>query len=48
MLRFLVADERVAFYVQPLGFEFAIGDAGPIFGNEAIRYVLVGGAQFYL
>lgn len=47
MLRLLVADERVALYVQPVGLEFAIGDSF-YFGNEAIRYVLVGGAQFYL
>ncbi|HJL16314.1 MAG TPA: hypothetical protein RMH99_11695 [Sandaracinaceae bacterium LLY-WYZ-13_1] len=45
-LRFLVLQEKLAFYLRPVDFEFFIGDTNP-FGNEMIRYVLVGGVQFY-
>ena len=48
MLRFLVANERIAFYIKPAELEFAIGDTGGgWYGNEAVRYILTGGAQFY-
>jgi len=45
-LRLLLADERVALYIRPVGFEFAIGDS-PHFHTEAVRYVAAFGVQFY-
>ena len=46
LLRVLILDDRLAIYARPLTFEFAIGDSGR-FGNEAVRYVAVGGIQYY-
>ena len=46
MMRFLVLNETLGFYLRPLDFEFAIGDS-PRFFNEAIRYLLTGGFQLY-
>jgi len=35
-----------AIYLRPVGFEFAFSDTGR-YGNEAIRYVAVGGIQYF-
>jgi hypothetical protein len=45
-LRFLFLRETLAFYVRPLDFVFSISDTGR-YGNEAIRYVLAAGIQYY-
>jgi hypothetical protein len=47
MLRLLFADERVAFYVRPVEFEFAFGDDDGFWGGDAWRYVIAGGFQFH-
>lgn len=47
MLRLLVADDRLAITLQPVGFEFAFSDTGTRYGVEAIRFVGVFGIQYY-
>lgn len=48
LLRLLVMSDRLAIYLRPVTFEFFIGESNiPGWGNEAIRYVAVGGVQYY-
>jgi len=46
MLRILLMNDRLAIYLRPVGFEFAIGDTGR-YGNEAIRYLAGAGINYY-
>ncbi|MGE0788272.1 MAG: hypothetical protein AB7S26_21545 [Sandaracinaceae bacterium] len=48
LVRLLVLDDRLAIYLRPVSFEFAIADRATFgWGNEAIRYFLAGGIQYY-
>lgn len=47
MMRVLFANERVAFYLRPVEFEFGFGDDRRYWDDDAIRYVICGGFQFY-
>lgn len=47
MMRILFADEKVAFYIRPVEFEFAFGDDRRYWDDDAIRYVIAGGFQFH-
>ena len=46
LLRLMLLRERLGIYIRPVEFEFGIGDTRR-FGNEGIRYVLVGGIQYF-
>jgi len=44
--RILLANDRLAIYLRPVGFEFGIGD-GRCCGDEGVRYVAAAGIQYY-
>ena len=46
MLRLVVMEDRLAFFLQPVGFEFALSDTVR-YGVEAIRFVGDFGVQYY-
>ncbi len=48
LLRAIVLQDKLAFYIRPVTFEFGFGDSNRAgWGNEVIRYVAVGGVQYY-